>query len=92
MTIVLQVTDDPDAGQVVVTENQPLPNVPAIADLPISRGRVGQGSRAVTEGCTSRPRPANPEVGTRGSLKAGAQEARLLAVAHLLPKKHSPSS
>lgn len=29
---VLQVTDDPHAGQVVVTENQPLPNVPAVAD------------------------------------------------------------
>ena len=29
---VLQVTDDPDAEQVVVTENQPLPSVPAVAD------------------------------------------------------------
>lgn len=29
---VLQVTDDPDAEQAVVTENQPLPNVPAVAD------------------------------------------------------------
>lgn len=89
---VLQVTGDPDAGQVVVTENQALPNVPAVADLLTSRGHVGQGSRAVTEGCTSGPRLANPEVRTRGSLKAGAPEARLLAWLTCMLQKRSPSS
>ena len=46
----------------------------------------------VTEGCTSGPRPANPEVVTRGSLKAGAQEARLRAWLTCMLQKRSPSS